>query len=71
MNKMKINLIIKKIHCKSCETLIKEELIDLGVKDVKLDYKSGKTTIIFDEKKLNLNSIITLIRKLGYVVIND
>ena len=64
----KVTLTIKGMHCKSCESLIKDELIDLGVKDVELDYKSGKTIVTFDEKKLNTNSIITSIKKLGYKV---
>ena len=64
----KVTLTIKEMHCKSCESLIKDELIDLGVKDVELDYKSGKTTVTFDEKRLNINSIIASIRKLDYKV---
>ena len=64
----KVTLTIKGMHCKSCESLIKDELIDLGVTDVELDYKSGKTTVIFDEKRLNISSIIASIKKLDYTV---
>ncbi len=64
----KVTLTITGMHCKSCESLIKDELIDLGVKDVELDYKSGKTIVTFDEKKLNINSIIASIKKLDYMV---
>ena len=60
------------MHCKSCEMLIKDELMELGVTrcDITLDLpkKSGQATVIFDESKLNQNSIKAAIKKLGYQV---
>jgi copper chaperone CopZ len=65
----KIDLKIKGMHCKSCETLIKDELIESGAKDCKIDHKSGKATVTFDESYLNLNTIKSIIKKEGYEVI--
>ena len=69
MDFKKINLTIKGMHCKSCETLIKDELIESGAKECKIDYKSGKARIIFDESSLNLDSIKSIIKKEGYDVV--
>lgn len=71
----KTDLTIKGMHCKSCETLIKDELIEAGAKDCKIDYKSGKATVTFDESSessessLSLNTIKSIIKKQGYGVI--
>lgn len=65
----KINLTIKGMHCKSCEMLIKDELMDLGVNECKIDHKSGKSAIVFDESKTDLSSIKSAIIKQGYKVI--
>jgi len=65
----RIDLTIKGMHCKSCETLIRDELIEAGAKDCKIDHISGKAIVIFDESSLNLNSIKSIIKKEGYGVI--
>lgn len=66
---MKENLVIKGMHCNSCAELIKDELLDLGDQEITIDYKTGKTTIIFDESKLNLEQIKSKIKELGYKVL--
>jgi copper chaperone len=65
----KINIKIKGMHCKSCEMLIKDELEELGAKEIGIDYKTGKVSLTFDESKLKLDTIKTAIKKLRYEVI--
>lgn len=65
----KINLTIKGMHCKSCEMLIKDELMELGVKECEIDHGSGKAAIVFDKSKIGLSSIKSAIIKQGYKVI--
>ncbi|MBU4331814.1 sulfite exporter TauE/SafE family protein [Candidatus Parcubacteria bacterium] len=65
----KIKTSISGIHCKSCKTLIETEVDVLeGVKSVQVDYKTGKTEIEFDERKVARNEIFSRIKKLGYEV---
>ena len=56
------------MHCKSCEMLIRDDLMDLGVSRCEIDVKSGKSAITFDESKISEASIISAIKKLGYEV---
>jgi len=65
----KENIMIKGIHCRSCEMLIKDELADLGVKDCRIDPKSGKAAIAFDESKLSMAVIRNAIKNMGYEII--
>lgn len=65
----KIILTVKGMHCKSCEMLIKDELMELGVKKCEIDHKSGKTVVVFDESKLSLDSIKSAIKQQGYSVV--
>ena len=58
---------INGMHCKSCEMLIKDELMELGVKDCEIDHKSGKAKLIFDDS-ISLDSIKSIIKKTGYGV---
>ena len=64
----KIYLNIKGMHCKSCEMLIKDELEEMGVKEIEINHKTGKAAVTFDETKLKLDSIKAAIKKQGYVV---
>ncbi|MBU0460349.1 MAG: cation transporter [Nanoarchaeota archaeon] len=63
-----INLKIKGMHCNSCAMLIADALEDLGVKKSKIDAKSGKAVIEFDEKKITAEKIKQAIKKEGYKV---
>lgn len=57
---------IKGMHCQSCATLIKGELMDLpGVKNAKVDLKLGKATVVYDENSVNENDFIQVVEKLG------
>ena len=63
----KIDLKIKGMHCKSCETLISDALEEKGVKS-KVDSAKGTATVEFDEKKVSLPQIKEIIKKEGYQV---
>lgn len=65
---MKENLIIKGMHCNSCAKIIKDELLDLGVKVISIDSKTGKTVISYDESKINIETIKSKIKEQGYKV---
>jgi len=58
---------INGMHCKSCEMLIKDELMELGVKECEIDHKSGKAKLTFDDS-ISLDSIKSIIKKQGYGV---
>jgi copper chaperone len=64
----KIKLKIKGMHCHSCEMLIKDALKDIGVKNSKINSKTGQAEIEFDEKKISLEMIKKTIEKGGYKI---
>lgn len=64
---MKKIIEIHGMHCKSCSMLIKSELEDQKVKAI-INDESGKAEIEFDEKKISLQQIKEIIKKLGYQV---
>lgn len=65
--KRTINLDIKGMHCQSCEMLIKDELISLpGIKDVSVDHKAGKATIITTNGQVTDQAIIDAVKSAGY-----
>lgn len=63
----KINLKISGMHCKSCEVLISDALLEAGAKKVAVDSKKSIATIEFDES-LSEEKIKQIIRKEGYQV---
>lgn len=65
---MKKILKINGMHCKSCSMLIKSELEDAGVKS-DINYESGKAEIEFDESKISLEKIKTIIKRAGYLAV--
>lgn len=67
---MKKKLIkIKGVHCVSCKILIETEINALpGVKNIKVDYKTGQCQLEFDESKISQKKIIAEIIKLNYKV---
>ena len=66
---MKIMLNVEGMHCKSCETLIKDELDELeGIKNVNVSAEKGIATIEYDESKVDEMKIIEIIKKEGYKV---
>ncbi len=69
-NEKTYNLTIEGMTCTGCESAIKKSVKKLnGIKDIEPDYKTGKGTVKFDEKQVNINDIIKSIEKLGYKVI--
>lgn len=60
--KLKIN----GMHCGSCAMNIDGELEDMGVKEAKTSYAKSETEVVFDEEKISPQSIIEVIKKLGY-----
>ena len=64
-DKMKKIFTIKGMHCESCSKLIESELEDNGIFS-KIDFKSGKAVINFDEKKISEDRIKSLIKNLSY-----
>ena len=63
---MKTTLYIKGMHCKSCVKLIESEFQD-KVNSIKVE-ENGKSIIDFDEKKINLQKIKDIIKKLDYQI---
>jgi copper chaperone CopZ len=62
-----VEFTIKGMHCPSCTVLVKEALTDTnGVKDAKVDLKSAKATVSFDEKLVAEKQLIDAIKKEGY-----
>ncbi len=60
------------MHCSSCEILIKDELSGLpGVNDIKIDYKTGKGSLILDSNKNSENDVIKAIKKVDYIATID
>ena len=66
--KTKITFIVKGMHCKSCEMLVKDALLELGVLGCEIDFKSGKAAVTFDSSKLNPGAIKSEVEKQGYKV---
>ncbi|MBI5229380.1 heavy-metal-associated domain-containing protein [Candidatus Micrarchaeota archaeon] len=65
----KLDLEVKGMHCSSCSTLLKEEIVELeGVKAVNADFKKGKIAVEFDESKVAEKQIRELIQKNGYII---
>jgi len=59
---------IKGMHCESCAKLIEMELKD-KVKNISVNYKTGKAIIEFDNNKISGDEIKETIIKAGYKTI--
>jgi len=62
----KINLLISGMHCPSCAELIKDALIEEGIKEAKIDSKTGNAQIVFDDFKFSEEEIKEIINEQGY-----
>lgn len=63
----KIKLKIEGMHCTSCAMNIDFDLEDQdGVKIAKTNYAKQETELEFDESKLDVKTIIEIIKKTGY-----
>lgn len=62
-----INLEVKGMHCQSCEMLIKDELSELsGLKEISIDAKTGKGSLVATNSKVTDSAIIAAIKSAGY-----
>jgi len=66
----KESLLIQGMHCKSCETLIKDALEEelKGIKSIKISAAKGDAVIEYDEKETSLDEIKKVIKGEGYKV---
>ena len=63
---MKTKIQVKGMHCKSCEMLVTEALMENGAKSAKASFKDGFVEIEHDDKVLPVSKAKELIRKEGY-----
>ncbi|MFH1683006.1 MAG: heavy-metal-associated domain-containing protein [Candidatus Woesearchaeota archaeon] len=63
----KETIIVKGMHCHSCEVLIKDRLAELGVK-TRVDLTEDKVDVLYNPEKIDLTKIKSEIRSLGYKV---
>jgi Cu+-exporting ATPase len=64
-----IELIIQDMHCPDCATRVEKALVKMtGVRDVKVNFATGKATIEYDPAKVSIGRIKKCIRDLGYRV---
>ena len=64
----KVTLKIDGMHCTSCAMNIDGELEDTeGVIESNTNYARQETEVEFDEKKINLEQIVGIIKKTGYL----
>ena len=65
MNRI-INVEVKGMHCQSCEMLIKDELSSLsGLKDISIDSKTGKGTLVATRKHVSDEAFFAAIKSAG------
>lgn len=58
---------ISGMHCASCAMTIDEELEELdGVTEAKTSYRKQVTKVTFDEGRVDVDAIATVVQKLGY-----
>ena len=57
------------MHCKSCETLIQDVLGDVNV-NASVNHRTGEVKVEYDESKISLDKVKSLIEELGYKVKN-
>ncbi len=62
-----ITLPITNLHCVSCSLVIEEALIEKGV-HARVNYAKQTVSCTFDEKKIPVDTIKTIVQKLGYCV---
>lgn len=68
MKKAKIG--IEGMHCRSCETLIKDSLEETdGVSKAEVSHRKGIAIVEYDERKLGLDQIKAIISREGYKVL--
>lgn len=62
---------IKGMHCASCSAIIIKKLSKLdGIKDVNVNFATEKANINFDNNRVNLSQMNSVIEKLGYTILD-
>ena len=65
--KGKEKLAVSGMHCRSCEILITDSVMEMeGVKRIKIDHKTGAAEVEFDPAKTDVERIAKMIREQGY-----
>ena len=65
--KNKLNVQIAGMHCRSCEILVEDNLLEVpGIERVVINYKKGSAEIHYGDKKPSMKEIETAIREAGY-----
>ena len=65
--KTNLEIDIKGMHCNSCSRIITDSLSELGgVEDINISHEQGKGKVIFDNSKIDADSILSAIKKEGY-----
>lgn len=60
-------LAIKGMHCRSCEALITDSLMEMdGVQKVKIDHNTGSGEVEYDNRKTDVRKIIRTVEEQGY-----
>lgn len=68
----KKTLQLEGMSCSGCETIIENRLKKLnGVREVNVNYQSGKLEITYDATEISLEKIIKIIEKMDYTVKKD
>lgn len=63
----RIDFQINGMHCQSCEVLIKDELSSIpGVKNISIDHKTGKASVVTTNGKTTDQAIINAVKNAGY-----
>jgi copper chaperone CopZ len=66
---MKAIIMVNGMHCKSCEMLIKDVLMETeGVKKAEPYFAKGSVELEFDEKMVDAAKIKKIIKEQGYEV---
>jgi len=64
----KLKLIVEGMHCKSCEMLLTDNLMELGAAKVEVSHQKNEVIVEFEKSKITANQIIKAIEKEGYKV---
>ncbi|SHJ63222.1 copper chaperone [Anaerobranca californiensis DSM 14826] len=64
-----LELKVSGMSCNHCKVSVEKALIELGVKDVKVDLGEGKVIVTFNDALISKESIINAIEEAGYSVL--
>ena len=64
---MELEISVRNMNCKSCETLIRDALEEKGAKGY-ADSKKGIVKVVFDENKLTIEKVKKIISDSGFEV---